>query len=610
MFNTLFGHREMSNYHRQRRTFRLEELERRELLSVTPYADPDAINVGVVYHEDYVSDSNDAEGDTFIVSWNGGVAGTTLNQIVIQLGKDPLFPNSASIHFNENGTIPNQDGTFYPFTYSSLLQNEGNGITVTSYSVSEDGKTLTINFDGFTSGKKFYFKIDVDEIQGESVPAVDRLVSGAEMEGAIVTGKFSVADYAEQEFSLKMVNAYSGEKAELAGVPLDDYGSEIGAKDHDNTAGAVGTLASQTPLKGSLSGYVYHDLNNNGIKEDDEAGIAGVQLELFYYDTETGYYKTTGRFAVTDENGSYLFDDIAGNVVYKIVEAQPEGFLDGKDSAGKINGEQDTAAVHYEPDILADIHLGANAVGTDYNFGEYKGATVSGNVYEDKNNNGVQDEGEDGIENVTIYLCEILPDGTQQNIASTVTDKNGKYSFDNLDPSKKYCLTEVDPEGYCDGINAIGTVNGKTVGGFREDNNDAMTGIVLGSGEDGIEYNFAENRKGSLSGFVYIDGNENGSKDGDEVGIKDVKLTLWVWDEELQTYIQTTKTAVTNEYGFYSFEGLCPFKKYQVREEQPEDYADGSETVGTIDGDLVGNLPESDDDTIGNILLPPNGQGE
>ncbi|MDR2757049.1 MAG: hypothetical protein LBC20_15240 [Planctomycetaceae bacterium] len=714
----------------RQRICRIEEMETRELLSVTPYVAPDPINIGLVYHEDYYeglnNDAGDAGGDTFIISWNGGAEGTTLDKVVIDLNKNPAFVNSSSIHFNIDGTIPNQDGTYYNFD-SDIDVNDDNEIVVKSVVVSGNGKVLTLEFDGFTAEKKFYFKIDVDEISGEVQPTVDRLVSGSEMEGSHFTGIFSAKDYENNTFDFKLVNYYDINPETNLDLPPDAFYDNT--DDHDNTAGAIGTLPAQKPLSGSISGYVYEDTDNNGIKDPAENGIAGVWLELFILNSGNQYV-TTGQQALTDSNGYYCFDNIEGGRTYKVIETQPVQYSDGIDTPGFIGNDSVGEAV--PPDGLTEIHIGANEHGiqynfgelkraslqgfvyhdrngngirdgielgggeegiagvkiqlqvlnllgvyenipdaiittgsdgqylfenldpfkmyrvvetqpddwidgkdsagtingvpvgnvlqddkisdiylrfeehgTEYNFAEYKMGSISGNVYEDNNNDGKRDPNEPGIDGVTIYLCIIDEDGNQKNIAKTVTHDGGKYSFDGLlEPGKIYCLTEENPEGYCDGINAVGTVNDVTVGKFKPDNPDAITDITVGSGQQGIEYNFAENRRGSLNGYVYVDSNKNGKIDieSGELGIANAVLTLWVWDATENQYVQTTKTATTDVNGYYEFTGLCPFKNYQITETQPPNYDDGQETVGSLGGKIS-------NDVISDILLPPGGTG-
>ncbi|GHT27375.1 hypothetical protein FACS18942_06600 [Planctomycetales bacterium] len=745
IFQYIFGktHKE-SEQTKRRKNLRnhickFEEIEKREMLSATPFQVPSPIDVGIVYHEDYneglAANQGDSGGDTFIISWQGGANGTVLSNVVIDLTKNPIYGTSANIHFNINGKIPNSDGTYYNFD-DDLPQNDGNGIRVLSAKVSDNGKVLTINFDGFTADKTFYFKIDVDEIGGEIIPSVDRLVTGKEMEGAMFSGVFSAAHYADKTFSLKITDEYSSTKAAQVGLPPDKWYENN--DDHDNTAGAVEQLGRQIPLSGSLSGYVYEDVNNDGIKNTGdgtlERGIAGVWLELFVMNEQGQYvkYGDAGMKTQTDNNGYYCFDNIEGGKTYLVAETQPDGYLDGKDTPGTIKGIQ--VGTHWEPDTLAGIHIGPEEHGINYNFGELKRASVSGYVYDDRNNNGLREAGEagiagvavklqrlnslgqyedvvkngsvlilqtgadgsyifdglnpfetyrivetqptgwidgkdtagyiggtkvgttlqddkisgvvlgynqDGIEynfgeykngsisghvyednddnkvktpgepgipGVTIWLCVLDENGVKHNVAQTVTDENGYYEFKDIEPGHTYCVTEFDPEGYCNGATNVGSIGGVIKGEINENaapGTDQIHNIVLGSDDNGINYNFGENLRGVLSGYVYLDKNVNGVKDAGESGIGGTVLSLWVWNGS--EYVQTGKTATTAENGYYEFTGLCPFKKYQISEAQPQQYLDGGDSIGKINGQFAGTKPAND--VIAEIFLPPGGHG-
>ena len=80
--------------------------------------------------------------------------------------------------------------------------------------------------------------------------------------------------------------------------------------------------------------------------------------------------------------------------------------------------------------------------------------------------------------------------------------------FDDLRPGT-YALKETQPAGYLDGKDTIGTPGG-TAG------NDQFANIVLGPGVDGINNNFGEIKPGTLSGFVYVDANNDGIRQAGE----------------------------------------------------------------------------------------------
>lgn len=112
--------------------------------------------------------------------------------------------------------------------------------------------------------------------------------------------------------------------------------------------------------------------------------------------------------------------------------------------------------------------------------------SISGSVYEDANENGVEDAGEDGLAGVTIALTgtDILGNTVSE---TTTTDANGDYSFTNLLPGT-YTLTETQPTGVQDAqVNpGTGTTSAGTAG------TNEIASLTLGSGENGVAFNFGE----------------------------------------------------------------------------------------------------------------------
>ncbi|HEY7309956.1 MAG TPA: SdrD B-like domain-containing protein [Gemmataceae bacterium] len=85
-------------------------------------------------------------------------------------------------------------------------------------------------------------------------------------------------------------------------------------------------------------------------------------------------------------------------------------------------------------------------------------SSLSGTVFEDFNDNGQIDFGEQGIANVLITLTgtDDLGDAVSQ---SRLTDADGAYVFLNLRPGN-YTITETQPAGYAQGIDSVGTAGG------------------------------------------------------------------------------------------------------------------------------------------------------
>ncbi|NJL75261.1 MAG: hypothetical protein HC892_09770 [Saprospiraceae bacterium] len=194
---------------------------------------------------------------------------------------------------------------------------------------------------------------------------------------------------------------------------------------------------------GSIGNLVWEDLNADGIKDANEAGIEGVTLDL-YRDLNGDGQINPGEPRIgtttTDANGLYLFDELPlGDYV-----------VDVTDEAGLLNGywhslgSQD-ATTNGGNDPMDNSKSDAFAVTIDgtipdnrnVDFGYYKDPASVGNyVWEDTNANGLQDDGETGINGVQVTLMITYPDGTMSTIVTTtVNDAAGNpgfYEFTNL----------------------------------------------------------------------------------------------------------------------------------------------------------------------------------
>ena len=279
----------------------------------------------------------------------------------------------------------------------------------------------------------------------------------------------------------------------------------------------------------------------------------------------------------TDANGDYEFTNLAPGT-YSIVEVQPGGFLDATDHLGNVNGELRGEAS--QNDRFTNITLNSGDVGTDYDFCEHVPAALHGTVFHDRNDNGVQDEGEEGIEGVRITLTDA--DGNL--VADTFTDSVGDYWFSDLLPGE-YTVYEIQPDNFFDGIDTVGAVNGVTTGEILE--NDKFGTVVLEGGDVGVNYDFGEIQAASISGLVHVDSNNNGVYDeGSDELLSGVTVQLLDADGSV------VAEAVTDDSGTYTFDGLRP-GEYAVRQVQPDGLLSGAEVVGSNGGEASSNLLSS-----------------
>ncbi len=234
-----------------------------------------------------------------------------------------------------------------------------------------------------------------------------------------------------------------------------------------------------------IAGYVYCDGDNDGRLDRREHGIAAVTVTLTGTTRDGAPVSLT---ALTDEDGLYQFTDLPAGT-YTLSESQPIGYFDGKDTAGdrKVDLGNDTFGniVVKDHGKHSKLHgwWGGKRL---YNFGELEPAQLTGYVYEDKNNNGLKDAGEAGITGATLKLTAKDDMGSFTRLATT--DMTGRYEFTHLRPGVYGVQQEIQPAGFLDGKDTLGTLRGQRYG------NDQFVNIYLDGHDrkDASGYNFGE----------------------------------------------------------------------------------------------------------------------
>jgi serine-aspartate repeat-containing protein C/D/E len=323
----------------------------------------------------------------------------------------------------------------------------------------------------------------------------------------------------------------------------------------------------------SLSGHVYEDVNDDGLRQASERLLAGVTIELI--DTQGNRVAQT----TTDNNGFYQFTFLrAGN--YKIRETTPAGFIDGKDRAGTING-QTVGQVDSALDTISEVNLPSGMQGIDYDFGELRNGEISGRVIADTNDNCIIDaDGDQPLANVLVQLL----DGSGNVLSETRTDLDGRYKFTGLRPGT-YAVREVQPAGYFQGDHKAGS------GGGNVSTPDLISQIVLNSGDQLIDYDFCEIPPASIAGFVHVDNN------GDCIIQPNERMLAGVQIELLDVSGNVVQTTTTGSDGSYKFTQLRP-GTYSVREIQPAGLFQGGQRAGSHGGN------DSVEDIISSVVIP------
>ncbi|UCG50474.1 MAG: hypothetical protein JSW58_09675 [Candidatus Latescibacterota bacterium] len=215
-------------------------------------------------------------------------------------------------------------------------------------------------------------------------------------------------------------------------------------------------------------GYVYHDLNGDGVLDTDDIGIPNVTVKLV----------GTNREAVTNSYGVYYMPVSPGD--YTIREEDPPGYISTTPNT-----------------VNADVSSGS---AVQINFGDQTGSAVGiirGTVFDDLDMDGVRTNGEAGLPDVLISLDT----GEQVH-----TNAEGRYQF--VMPVGGYVVVETDPDGY-----------GSTTP------NSADADIVAAG--DTVTVNFGDTStplSGTIEGYVFEDNNMDGVRDAGESGLSNVTL--------------------------------------------------------------------------------------
>ncbi|MBC7231497.1 MAG: hypothetical protein H5T74_14045 [Actinobacteria bacterium] len=267
----------------------------------------------------------------------------------------------------------------------------------------------------------------------------------------------------------------------------------------------------------SISGSKWEDLNHNGKLDDGESPLAGVTIQLWQGDV----LKAT---AETAEDGSYSFTGLLPGE-YRVVEVLP---------AGWFPTNPDDGAHDY-----VDLKGGVPVEGLDFLNCRY--GAICGVKYLDMNQNGAMDEGEEGLDGVTIKL--------NGGAYSTVTAGGGRFCFQDLVPG--IYVVAVD-ESTAPGYYPTGPVS-------------IVVEVDPGETE---EVFFGNAPFGSISGKKWLDANADGIwGESETVMIAGVTIKLF----EGNPPVELVGTAVTGEDGAYSFTDLKP-GAYTVMEEGMEGY--------------------------------------
>ncbi len=310
---------------------------------------------------------------------------------------------------------------------------------------------------------------------------------------------------------------------------------------------------------GAIGDQVWQDNNFNGMFDNGDIGVSGVEVNLYI---PNGELQAT---VITDAQGTYQFTDVLRGDYYIGVDA-PQGFIPVFADLGNNDN------------VDSDI-TGANGIGTSDVFELGAGQTISNidiglsefihigdQVWLDSNGDGIYQDTEAGIENVTISAISLLGP-----IFTTTTDDEGHYLFGPL-PQGDYALSFSASDDLHPTLLSVGSSD------LDSDifNNGKTSILILDTPgfHDDIDAGYYE--LGTIGNYVWEDTNFNGIQDVAESGLDDVIVKIY--NENGQVLDST----VTDTTGFYSFN--IPPGKYTIQLSDTRQYVP---TIGTASDSLL-----------------------
>ncbi|EGQ3566084.1 TPA: fibrinogen-binding adhesin SdrG C-terminal domain-containing protein [Staphylococcus pseudintermedius] len=187
-----------------------------------------------------------------------------------------------------------------------------------------------------------------------------------------------------------------------------------------------------------IGDFVWRDEDHNGVQNDGEHGLESVLVTL---KTADGVILNT---TTSDANGHYQFTNVQKGK-YIVEFTTPEGY--------EATSKHTTANTEKDSDgLIANIDVTQDDMSIDAGFFPLENwnpqpkdetYTIGDFVWRDEDHNGVQNDGEHGLEGVLVTLK--TADGVVLN--TTTSDANGHYQFTNVQKGK-YIVEFTTPEGY------------------------------------------------------------------------------------------------------------------------------------------------------------------
>ncbi|NLX55597.1 MAG: tandem-95 repeat protein [Planctomycetaceae bacterium] len=333
-----------------------------------PTANPDAFDV--------LEDSVDHELDVLANDSIAPDVGETLTIISVganAASNDGLTAQGGTVTISGDKVLYTPPADFFGTDSFTYIISDGNGgtskatVTLTVHDVNDDPTAV----DDHLMALKDFTNQELDVLANDSIaPDVNETLTISGLGPANETTLDTPHGTATISADGKKIIYTPDPGFETVGDDFDTFTYTIS----DGRGGtAVGNVVVDVidAVPSDISGVVYLDVNNNGIRDPQEVKLAGVEVTL----TGTNVRGVPLNITVkTDVNGVFLFENILPNaegdtVGYTITSATAKFLIDGKDSIVDPATGDDLNPGTAGDDVFTGIDLGL--WGTERSVGNY-----------------------------------------------------------------------------------------------------------------------------------------------------------------------------------------------------------------------------------------------
>ena len=351
----------------------------------------------------------------------------------------------------------------------------------------------------------------------------------------------------------------------------------------------------------SLGDLVWLDKNRNGIRDNGEEGLQGIGIHLFdeQGDTISSQY--------TQQGGGYSFDSLTQGMYYMSLDVPdsllPPGYNGGQFDITGTYGKNTTDLFY--------ISWGAKVKDADYGLIQ-KNGFAGDFVWLDENENGIQDAGETGLNNIRLEVYDEAGQLINFTYSHYFEGRDGYYKFE-LQPGKYY-IKILYPEIYEPSISGVGDESTDCdITSANGANTTDYFYIKPGRSNRDIDFGL-KYKRAAASGLVWLDANEDGIYQEYEKGVNGVRVNIYNRDNILVD--STITTGVNGVDGIYDFDNLkrgyyyiefLPGEEYKFTKGNTGDDdnvdSDVEETLGFTTGEFFLNHGEVKSNIFAGLIL-------